>query len=72
MDWAHKLHIGLGQYIGSILGFGLGYLQPTMNPYGSLVVKQAEKLNGVSLHGAFFRKVIREYGFKSEEAISRV
>ena len=26
MDRAHKLQIGLGQYFGSILGFGLGYL----------------------------------------------
>ena len=42
MDWAHKLQIGLGQYFGSILGLGLGSLQPTMNPYGFLVVKQAE------------------------------
>ena len=44
MDRAHKLQIDLGQYFGSILGFGLGYLQPTMNPYGSLVVKQAKNL----------------------------
>ena len=44
MDRAYKLQIGLGKYFGSILGLGLGYLQPTMNPYGSLVVKQAENL----------------------------
>ena len=40
MAQAHKLQIGLGQYFGSILGLGLGFLQPTMNPYGFLVVKQ--------------------------------
>ena len=44
MDWAHKLQFSFGQYFGSILDFGLGYLQPIMNPYGSLVVKQAENL----------------------------
>ena len=44
MAWAHKLQIGLGLYYRSILGLGLGSLQPTMNPYGSLVVKQAENL----------------------------
>ena len=44
MDQVHKLQISLGKYFGSILGFVLGYLQPTTNPYGSLVVKQAENL----------------------------
>ena len=44
MAWAHKLLIGLRLYCRSILGLGLGSLQPTMNPYGSLVVKQAKNL----------------------------
>ena len=44
MDHAHMLQIGIGQYFGSILGFGLSYMQPTMNPCGYLVVKQAENL----------------------------
>ena len=44
MDHAHMLQIGLGQYFGSILGFGLSYMQPTMNPCRYLVVKQAENL----------------------------
>ena len=42
--WAHKLHIDLGKYCGSILGLVLSYMQPTMNPYGYFVVKQAENL----------------------------
>ena len=41
---AHKLHINHGKYCGSILGHVLSYMQPTMNPYGYLVVKQAENL----------------------------
>ena len=41
---AHKLHLDLGKYCGSILGLFLSYMQPTMNPYGYLVVKQAENL----------------------------
>ena len=41
---AHKLQLDHGQYCGSILGLGLSYIQPTMNPYGYLVVKQAENL----------------------------
>ena len=41
---AHKLQFDHGQYCGSILGLGLSYMQPTMNPYGYLVVKQAENL----------------------------
>ena len=41
---AHKLQLDLGQYCGSILGLFLSYKQPTMNPYGYLVVKQAENL----------------------------
>ena len=40
---AHKLQIDLGQYCGSILGLGLSFLRPTMNPYGFLVVKQTKK-----------------------------
>ena len=43
MVQAHKLQIDLGKYYGSILGFGLGSLRPTMNPYGFLVVKQTKK-----------------------------
>ena len=42
--WVHKLHLDLGQYYGSILGLGLSYMQPTMNPCGYLVGKQAENL----------------------------
>ena len=41
---AHKLQLDHGQYCGSILGLGLSYMQHTMNPYGYLVVKQAENL----------------------------
>ena len=41
---AHKLQLDLGKYCGSILGLGLSYMQPTMNPYGYLVVKQAKIL----------------------------
>ena len=41
---AHKIQLDLGQYCGSILGLVLSYMQPTMNPYGYLVVKQAENL----------------------------
>ena len=41
---AHKLHLDLGKYSRSILGLVLSYMQPTMNPYGYLVVKQAENL----------------------------
>ena len=51
MDRDHKIHIGLRQYFGSILGFVLGFLQPTMNPYGSLVVKQAENLRELAFKG---------------------
>ena len=43
MVQAHKLHIDLGQYCGSILRLRLGSLKPTMNPYGFLVVKQTKK-----------------------------
>ena len=42
MAQAHKLQISFGQCCGPILGLGLGSLQPTTNPYGFLVVKQAE------------------------------
>ena len=41
MGRAHKLKLDHGQYCGSILGLGLSYMQPTMNPCGYLVVKQA-------------------------------
>ena len=51
MDRAHILQIGLRQYFGSILGLGLSYMQPSMNPCGYLVVKQAKKIEIVSLHG---------------------
>ena len=44
MNRAHILQIGLGQYFGSILAFVLSYMQPTINPCGYLVVKQAENL----------------------------
>ena len=44
MVQAHKLKLDHGQYCGSILGLGLSYMQPTMNPCGNLVVKQAEIL----------------------------
>ena len=40
----HKLQLDHGKYCGSILGLFLSYMQPTMNPYGYLVVKQAENL----------------------------
>ena len=51
MDQAHKLHISFGQYFMSILGFGMSYLHPTMNPYGSLVVKQVENLRELDYMG---------------------
>ena len=41
---AYKLQINHGKYCGSILGLGLSYMQPIMNPCGYLVVKQAENL----------------------------
>ena len=41
---AHKLQLDHGQYFESILGLVLSYMQPTMNPYGYLVVKQDENL----------------------------
>ena len=41
---AHKLQLDHGKYCGSILGLGLSYMQPPMNPYGYLMVKQAENL----------------------------
>ena len=44
MGRAHKLKLDHGKYCGSILGLGLSYMQPTMNPCGYLVVKQAEIL----------------------------
>ena len=42
MTQAHELQIGFEQCCGPILGLDLGSLQPTTNPYGFLVVKQAE------------------------------
>ena len=51
MVWAHKLQLDLGKYCGSILGFVLGYIQPTMNPCGYLVVKQAENLSDSACMG---------------------
>ena len=48
---ADKLQLDLGQYCGSILGLGLSYLQPTMNPCGYLVVKQAEILRDSACMG---------------------
>ena len=44
MVQAHKLQLDHGQYCWSIYGFGLSYMQPTMNPCEYLVVKQAEIL----------------------------
>ena len=44
MGRAHELKLDHGKYFGSILGLGLNYMQPTMNPCGYLVVKQAEIL----------------------------
>ena len=66
------LQIGLGQYFGSILGFVLSYMQPTMNPCGYLVVKQAENLRESTLLGELVRGVIGECGFKANGALSRV
>ena len=51
MGRAHKLKLDHGQYCGSILGLGLSYMQPTMNPCGYLVVKQAEILRDSALCG---------------------
>ena len=42
MGRAHKLKLDHRKYFGSILGLGLNYMQPIMNPCGYLVVKQAE------------------------------
>ena len=44
MAWARGLQISFGLYFGSILGLISDSLQPTMNPYGSLVGKQVESL----------------------------
>ena len=48
---AHKLQLDLGKYCGSILGLVLGYIQPTMNPCGYLVVKQAKNLSDSACMG---------------------
>ena len=56
---AHKLHLDHGQYCGSILGLELSYMQPTMNPCGYLVVKQAENLD-IQLAWKMRRGVNRE------------
>ena len=56
---AHKLQLDHGQYCGSILGLGLSYMQPTMNPCGYLVVKQAEHgKRGEELMGKLFPRLI--------------
>ena len=47
----NKLKLDHGQYCGSILGLGLSYMQPTMNPCGYLVVKQAEILRDSACMG---------------------
>ena len=47
-------------------------MQPTMNPCGYLVVKQAENLRESTLHGELVRGVIGECGFKANGALSRV
>ena len=52
MGRAHKLKLDHGQYCGSILGLVLSYMQPTMNPCGYLVVKQAEILEGTFFPGS--------------------
>ena len=41
---AHKIKLDHWKYFGFILGLGLSYMQPTMNPRGYMVVKQAEIL----------------------------
>ena len=51
MGRAHKLKLDHGQYFGSILGLGLSYMKPTMNPCGYLVVKQAEILRDSAYMG---------------------
>ena len=51
MGRAHKLKLDHGQYCGSILGLGLSYMHPTMNPCGYLVVKQAEILRDSACMG---------------------
>ena len=51
MGRAHKLKLDHGEYCGSILGHGLSYMQPTMNPCGYLVVKQAEILKDSACMG---------------------
>ena len=48
------LQIGLGQYFGSILGFGLSYMHLTRNPCGYLVVKQAENLRESTCMGNYW------------------
>ena len=51
MGQAHKLKLDHGQYFGSILGLELSYMQPTKNPCGYLVVKQAEILRDSACMG---------------------
>ena len=51
MGRAHKLKLDHVHYFGSILGLGLNYMQPTMNPCGNLVVKQAEILRDSACMG---------------------
>ena len=43
MDWAHKPHINLGHGLNPILDHVMGCFQPTLGPFGYLVVKQRSK-----------------------------
>ena len=70
MDHAHMLEIDLGQYFWSIFGFSMSYMQPTMNPRGYLVVKQAENLRESTCILELVRGVIGEFGFKANGALS--
>ena len=40
---AHKLHITPRNSLGLVLGHFVGFLQPTLSPFGFLVVKQRDK-----------------------------
>ena len=52
------LQIGLGQYFGSILGFVLSYMKPTMNPCGYFVVKQAKNLRKSTCMGNWWGELL--------------
>ena len=41
--WAHKLHISPKHGLGPIMGHFLGCLQPTLSPFGFLLVKERSK-----------------------------